>query len=262
VMKPHSWSVRLLEWGVRRLLRRADDIIVLDRYMAERVSAKENVGGKVVVIPPWPLEDHPGALPHAENRFRRAHGIDDRFVVMYSGNHTPANPIDTLIAAAGVLRAEPRLLFAFVGGGSDKIKVERAGLPNVLSLPYQPLADLRYSLSAADLHVVTMGDAVVGIVHPCKVYGAMAVARPVLAFGPDECHVADLMRSHGIGWHVRHGDVAGAVSAIREAMAAPSHILDAMGGRGLTLIRNGLGKDVLCARFCDILERRVASLAA
>ena len=41
------------------------------------------------------------------------------------------------------------------------------------------LATLRESLSAADVHVVSLGADMVGIIHPCKVYGAMAVlARP------------------------------------------------------------------------------------
>jgi colanic acid biosynthesis glycosyl transferase WcaI len=261
-MRPGSLPVRLLDWGVRRLLRRADDVVVLDRFMAERVLAKADVTDKLLVLPPWPLDEHLDPVPHEDNPFRREHGWQDRFVVMYSGNHSPANPIDSLVATARAMRDEPRVVFAFVGGGSDKRKVEEAGLPNVLSLPYQPLDRLRFSLSAADLHVVTMGDGVVGMVHPCKVYGAMAVARPVLSFGPPQGHVADLLRIHEFGWYVRHGDVDGAVRAVRAALATPPGALAAMGARGRSVIEGGLGKDALCGRFCDVVERRVLSDAA
>lgn len=260
-MRPGSWPVRLLEGAVRLLLRRADDVVVLDRFMAARVAAKADVNGKLVVLPPWPLDDHLAPVPHQDNPFRREHGLQDRFVVMYSGNHSPANPIDTLIATARAMHEEPGVVFVFVGGGFDKRKVEEARLPNVVSLPYQPLDRLRFSLSAADLHVVTMGDRVVGMVHPCKVYGAMAVARPVLSFGPPEGHVVDLLRSHEFGWYVRHGDVDGAVAAIRAALAAPPAARAAMGERGRSLIQGGLGKDALCGRFCDLVERRVLSAA-
>jgi glycosyltransferase involved in cell wall biosynthesis len=262
VVRPDSLSVRLLDWGVRRLLRRADDVVVLDRFMSERITAKASVRDKLVVLPPWPLDDHLTAVAHEDNPFRRDHGLEGRFVVMYSGNHSPANPIDTLIDAARALQSEQRLVFVFVGGGSDKVKVEQSALPNVLSLPYQPLESLKYSLSAADVHVVTLGDSVVGIVHPCKVYGAMAVARPVMAIGPAASHVADLLGNSGIGWQVRHGDVEGAVRSIREAMAAPGGQLSEMGSRGLALIRGGLSKDALCGGFCDVLERRATSAAA
>ena len=262
VLKADSLSARLLDWGVRRLLQRADHIVVLDRFMAERVAAKVDVWEKIVVVPPWPLDDHLSAVAHDQNPFRRQHGLEDRFVLMYSGNHSPTNPIDTMIDAARALKDEPRVVFAFVGGGSDKAKVEESNLPNVVSLPYQRLDFLRYSLSAADVHIVTMGDAVVGIVHPCKVYGAMAVARPVISVGPAECHVTDLLGSCRIGWHVRHGDVDGAVRAIREAMTLPPAVLAEMGERGLALIRGGLGKDTLCGRFCDVLEQRAVLVAA
>ena len=57
------------------------------------------------------------------------------------------------------------------------------GLSNALSLPYLPLEELRFSQAAADVHVVTLGNLLAGIVHPCKLYGALEVSRPVLYFG-------------------------------------------------------------------------------
>jgi hypothetical protein len=34
----------------------------------------------------------------------------------------------------------------------------------------------------------------VGIIHPCKIYGAMAAAKPILYFGPQPSHITDLSR--------------------------------------------------------------------
>jgi hypothetical protein len=64
---------------------------------------------------------------------------------------------------------------------------------NLLCLPYQPLGSLAGSLSAADLHVVVMGEAFVGLVHPCKIYNILSVAAPVLYIGPQPSHVSDIM---------------------------------------------------------------------
>src|SRR5439155_22115739 len=126
----------------------------------------------------------------------------------------------TLLDAAVRLKDDPGIKFLFVGGGIGKREVEQYiqqyNLSNVVSLPYQPLEDLRYSLSAADVHVVSLGGNMVGIIHPCKVYGAMAVARPVLFFGPKPSHIDDLLEQHHFGLHVSHGDVGGAVCAIRK----------------------------------------------
>ena len=115
-------------------------------------------------------------------------------------------------------------MFYFIGGGSRVKDVrefkEKHGLTNIVQLPHYPLEQLSEPLAAADLHVAVMGDPFVGIVHPCKVYGAMSVSRAVLLLGPNPCHVSDLIANHSIGWHVHHGDVKSAFQVVR--MAAES----------------------------------------
>jgi len=136
--------------------------------------------------------------------------------VMYSGNHSPCHPLDTLLGAALELKEREDIAFCFVGGGSEHAKVRkfasRHALGNVTCLPYQPLAELSSSLSAADLHVVVMGDPFVGIVHPCKIYNIMSIGAPVLYIGPKPSHITDLNL-----FSVRHGDVAGVAARIIEA---------------------------------------------
>jgi hypothetical protein len=111
-----------------------------------------------------------------------------------------------------------------VGGGSEFAKVkERArnhGLRHVLCLPYQPVEQLSASLSAADLHVVVMGDEYVGIVHPCKIYNVIAVGKPFLYIGPNESHVTDIIRQSA-AYVSSHGDVEGVVTNILRAMRNP-----------------------------------------
>jgi hypothetical protein len=94
-------------------------------------------------------------------------------------------------------------------------------LSNVDCLPYQPLNELSNSLSAADLHVVVMGEEFVGIVHPCKVYNILSIGAPVLYIGPDPSHVTDIASQHGQFFMSRHGDVETVVKAIAEAMQVP-----------------------------------------
>jgi glycosyltransferase involved in cell wall biosynthesis len=250
-------SVRLFDRWNRRVLRRARAVIALDRFMAERVRAKHDVGERMAVLPPWPHEEPQPDLAHADNPFRAAHGLQGRFVFMYSGNHGPSHPIATILQAAKRLEDRADIVFLFVGGGIGKREVEdaiAAGARNVRSLPYQPLADLRFSLSAADVHLVTFGEPMVGIVHPCKVYGAMALCRPVLLVGPERCHVGDLIREHRAGWRVAHGAVEELEQLCRAIADAPRAELAAMGVRGQDAVRAKLSKSRLCAAFCDVLE--------
>ncbi|MFG0285667.1 MAG: glycosyltransferase family 4 protein [Phycisphaerales bacterium JB039] len=260
-----SAPVRALDTLNRMILRRASEVVALDRFMADRLHRKRDVTDKLSIMPPWPHEDALEVVEHEHNPFRARHGLDGKFVIMYSGNHSPANPLDTLLAAAERLRDRKDIVFMFVGGGLAKREVDAAvaaGAPNIVSLPYQPMSELRYSLSAADCHVVTLGDDVVGMVHPCKVYGAMAVARPVLFFGPHPSHVSDLIDAHQIGAQVSHGDVDGAVRAIEAMCAAAPEARRAMGERAREAVRRSLSKNALCGRFCDVVEGRRAASAA
>jgi colanic acid biosynthesis glycosyl transferase WcaI len=147
-------------------------------------------------------------------------------VVMYSGNHSPVHPLTTLMEAARQLADDPRFAFCFVGGGSEHPRVrkfaEQHGLKNILCLPYQPLAELAGSLSAADLHTVVLGDPFVGMIHPCKIYNILTVGAPVLYVGPEPSHLADILASMGGSPHtarVAHGRPEDAVAQIRRIAA-------------------------------------------
>lgn len=255
-LKRRALAVRLFDWLNRLILAAATDVIVLDRFMATRVNAKHDVSNRLSIIPPWPLDDYLEPVPHAVNPFRSAHELDGKVVVMYSGNHGPSNPFHTVLEAAARLQHETRLVFMFIGGGVGKREVESLGLPNIRSLPYQPLETLRFSLSAADIHLVTLGDEMVGIVHPCKVYGAMAVGRAVLLLGPAQSHIGDLLEREPIGWMFRHGDVDGVVQFLLEFIRIPSEERKRYGVRARAMITTRLSKDLLCNCFCDVVERR------
>jgi colanic acid biosynthesis glycosyl transferase WcaI len=265
-LAPTSLLVRLFDWMNRVTIRGAAAVIVLDRYMKDRVVAKlppdGHVVNKVHVLPPWSLDTQLEPRPAAAREFRIRHGLDHAFVVMYAGNHSAQNPLDTLLAAADALWNRSDILFVFVGGGAAKAAVTarvQRGSRNIVSLPYQPIETLAETLAAADLHVVSMGDTVVGIVHPCKIYSAMAIARPILVLGPDHCHATDILVDSRSGWHVRHGDVAGAVAAVTTAAALPSEERRDMGRRAASTVAERFSRADLISRFLAIAAPSQAS---
>ena len=195
-LKPNSLSAKLLKRMLVFSLNAASQIIVLDRFMRDRILAKGVSPDRVIVVPPWSHDQAVSFTAEGRRAFRASHGLTESFVVMYSGNHSPCHPLDTLLAAARELANASEIKFLFVGGGSEKVKVqqfaEQWSLQNVINLPYQPLETLSDSLSAADLQVVVMGDDFVGVVHPCKVYNIMTIGTPTLYIGPSESHVTDI----------------------------------------------------------------------
>jgi len=219
-----SWPARYLKRALHHSLSAAERIVVMDRFMRERILGKGVPGCKIDVIPPW-SHDRAVRYDHDEREaFRAQHGLAGKFVVMYSGNHSPCHPLNTLLDAAKRLSHRDDITFCFVGGGSEfgKVKrfVEQHSLPNVVTLPYQPLDRLSGSLSAADLHTVVLGDPFVGIVHPCKVYNILALGIPLLYIGPPQSHITDLLPASSIGdWaHVAgHADSDAVVASIVRA---------------------------------------------
>ncbi len=226
-LRERSFAARILDRMVRYSFNRADRIVVLDRFMKERIAAKGVAEEKLAVIPPWSHDDAVRFDEAARQRFRARHRLTNKFVVMYSGNHSPCHPLDTLLEAAGRLAAQPKFMFCFVGGGKEFVKVQKFAesrqLQNILCLPYQPLDQLSGSLSAADLHVIVLGEPFVGIVHPCKVYNIMRIGSPMLAISPTPSHLTDLLSQdnlEGQGTVVRHGDVDAVVECVQDSAAA------------------------------------------
>jgi hypothetical protein len=213
-LREGTMLTRLLESFSRFSLRTAARVVVLDRFMRDLVLRKGVRAENVTVISPWSQDGQVRFDAAGREAFRCENEFGDRFVVMHAGNHSPCHPLDTLLDAASKMRDEPGVLFCFQGGGSELVKVKRRAeaerLPNVVCLPYQPVQKLSAALSAADAHVVVMGNPFVGTIHPCKIYNALAVGAAIVYLGPDSSHVTDLLNESGtasphVG--VRHGQV-------------------------------------------------------
>ena len=187
-------------WG----LKRYDRIVVVGRCMRTRLLERGIAAEAVSVIPNWADAELVRPVAPEENPFRTEHGLDDRFVVMYSGNLGLAHPFEQILdGAARLATALPEALIVFVGVGPRlpwvKQQVEERGLGNVRFLPPQPKASLGESLSAADLHLACMHHNLCGLVVPSKVYGVLAAGRPCLFLGPAESEAACLIREHRCG---------------------------------------------------------------
>jgi len=257
-LKESSFHARILESVNRFILHRANLIVALDRFMAERLSHRGVPANKMLIMPPWPHEEHIQP-PIGENPFRVRHRLAGKFVIMYSGNHSPSNPLTTLLDAVVKLKDDPTLIFLFVGGGSGKKEVEtyieQHQLKNALSLPYQPLAELSNSLTSADVHVVSLGEKMVGIIHPCKIYGAMTAGKPVLFLGPRPSHISDLLDKHGIGIQVTHGNAQAMLQVIEQFRAMPIEKRTEMGQEAQRVLGESLSQKMLCGKLCDAVEK-------
>ena len=219
-LREQSPIAKLLAFMFCYSLRRSDRIVALDRFMKDRIVDKGIPREVVAVIPPWSHDESVRYDELGRDRFRARYGLSNKFIVMYSGNHSPCHPLDTLLEAAGRLADHPGLAFCFVGGGMEFSKVkafaQQRRVKNILCLPYQPLDELSASLSAADLHVVVLGDPL----------------RRDRASLQDLQYLADRFSVH----HHRPGDLPPHRSAVRKRQW--------QGRRGLSARRRGVDRGV------------------
>ena len=257
-LKENSLTAKTLSRLLAYSLRHAERIVVLDRFMKERIVAKGIPEEKITTIAPWSHNDAVRFDPAGREKFRLANNLSEKFVVMYSGNHSPCHSLDTLLGAAGKIADREDIAFCFVGGGSEyeKVKAYAQGnkLRNILCLPYQPLNELASSLSAADLHVVVMGDAFTGIVHPCKIYNILEVGSPVLYVGPNTSHVVDVIAKvddQDLICSVRHGEFDKAVDYIvaRSQSARPWRSVSA------NKVAATFSREALLPRMIELIDR-------
>jgi glycosyltransferase involved in cell wall biosynthesis len=220
-LRPGSLAANWLERCSRFSLRHAAKVVVLDRFMQKRILDKGIDARRIVVIPPWSHDSEVRFDAEGRARFRKAHNLENKFVVMYSGNHSPCHPLDTVLATAEKLASSNDIAFCFVGGGTEFSRVKQFAkerrLSNVLCLSYQPLEELAGSLSAADLHLVVMGDPFVGLVHPCKIYNILRIGTALLYVGPEPSHISEILQQlngHLPFGRVKHGAVDQAVQNI------------------------------------------------
>lgn len=260
VWRAGSPLVRVLEWVNRRLLTRSDAVVVLGRCMRERVHAKGVEPSRVAMIPVWPV-DAAGIAPvdPAANPIRARWGITPaEVVVMYSGNFGIAHESATILAAMDRLRDDPAVRFEFVGAGARRPEVERFIAERRLTRAryhhYAPLAELAASLSAGDIHLVSIRPGLEGLIVPSKLYGAMAAGRPIIHVGSRQSEVAMMVEESGCGLVVAEGDIDGLVAAIVR-LAGDAEMRAKMGRAGLDALAAKYDKASACRDWAALLER-------
>jgi glycosyltransferase involved in cell wall biosynthesis len=244
--------VAVLAWLSDMVYRRADKVIVLGPYMADRIAAKRVRDERIVTIPVWSRRDEIYPHPRLGHPLRTALGLGETFVAMYSGNLGLAHSFDEILGAARQLRDCSRIVFLVVGDGPRLAEVRTAqqaeNLANVRFLDSFPRDQLHISLTVADVHLISLRAETRGIVVPGKLYGAMASGRPTLFIGPDHCESADTVRQAECGLTLRLGDTAGLVEALTQLADDPERAA-AMGRRGRAGFLAHHEKTLCCARW-------------
>jgi glycosyltransferase involved in cell wall biosynthesis len=213
-LRKRSPATRFLDYLSRLTLRRSDRIVVLGECMRERVVAKigESAASRVDVIHNWADGADVKPLNGEENSFSAEQNLEDKFVLLFSGNLGRINEFSTVLNAALLLRDRTDIVFLFIGEGAKASEIENFSqahsLENIRMLPYQPRETLRYSLAAGNASLVTLAEGLAGLSVPSKTYGILAAGRPIIFVGDIQSSTARIVQDNNCGAIVSSGDSA------------------------------------------------------
>jgi glycosyltransferase involved in cell wall biosynthesis len=108
--------------------------------------------------------------------------LDDKFVVLYSGNLGVCHDVATLAEMIELMRNQPvEFIFVVNEVGRRNLEQRIGRNPHVHFKPFQPREALPAVLATADVGLITLGRGMSRFVVPCKTFGIMAAGRPLLA---------------------------------------------------------------------------------
>jgi glycosyltransferase involved in cell wall biosynthesis len=233
--------------------------VVVGECMAEKVTATGVPPDRICVIPNWSDDERIVPVAAESNPFRSTWRLEGKFVVGYSGNLGRAHEIATILGAAEELRNDQNIVFLFIGGGHHRSELAKQVKSRGLStqfvfLPYQESELLKYSLSAPDVHWISLRPQLEGLIVPSKFYGVAAAGRPTLAITSKTGEIGRLVDRYRCGLVIEPGDADGLATAIQQLSANVKDRVE-MGSRARAMLESQFTRRHAFERWKNVLDR-------
>lgn len=213
---------------------------------------------QLIVMHHWSDGEEIHPIPPFRNRLRSQWGLNGTFVVGYSGNFGRAHEFQTMIDAARRLKDRTDIRFLLIGGGYQHAAVMEAArrlqLDNMIFKPLQPIANLSESLSAADVHLVSLLPELEHCIVPSKFYGILAAGRPTIFIGDPGGEVPRVLASRGCGRSVEIGAADELTATICELRDNPE-LCDEMGQKARQLLSREYSREKAVDAWCALITR-------
>lgn len=238
------------------LLRHANRVVALGGRMKQELLAKGVKEDRIVIIPNWADGEQIYPVEKSANWFVEKHHLKGKFVVQYSGHMGEGHDFSTILQAAKRLKEYDNIVFLFIGNGPKRGEIvefkEKHNLDNVMILPYQDRATLRFSLGAADVALISLKSNLESLMFPCKVYGIMASGRPFIYLGSEQGEIGRISQTAECGFTVPPGKVESLVDTILHLYQDES-LQQELGDKARGHFLEHFERNLATARYYDLL---------
>ncbi len=199
-----STSVIAKWWSTanQNVFLKARKVFTISDPMKDRLSRYVD-SKKIEVVPIWTDNSFLKPIPKNENLFLKNKKLQDKFLIVYSGNMGKSHPVSKMIELAERFKTSNEVFFLLIGGGHQYLKLENqiynSGLKNIDIMPWQPTEDLPYTLSAPHLALVTIGNEASDLSIPSKLFNFMSTGTPILCIAPKSSALSRLVFNEEIG---------------------------------------------------------------
>ena len=201
--------------------KKADKIICIGKIMMDRIRIYLNSENhnKLNVIPDWSDTDYLKPIKKINNPFSKKYSLIEGITVMYSGNIGITHDISILLDLAKELRYDKRFNFVIIGDGikKEKLRLEsiNQNLDNIIFFPYQDRDQFNYTMSAADISVVSIQEGSEGLMMPSKTYSGMAVGSVILGISQPPNDMEYIIKKYNCGFNIVPGDINSAKEKLK-----------------------------------------------
>ena len=155
------------------------------------------------------------------------------------------------------LNNHKNIKFIFIGGGIKNKAILKFSKDNKLKnctfLPYQDLDQLPYSLTSADLALITIEDGMESLIAPSKLYGHLAAGTCIGVISPESCYLKDIITNEKFGKWFQNGDYIG-LSEWIHSLSKDKKVINKMKNLSRKYIENNASLEIVTKKYLDLIN--------
>jgi len=162
---------------------------------------------KIKVVSWWADTDFIVPIKKEKNKFISQNNLENKFIVMYSGNFGLTHNIEKVLDAALLLKNYNNIVFVIIGNGPKKKLIdsfqEKNRLNNLLILPFQSIEMLPHSLTSSDISIVldsfSFNNDLSTASIPSKMFYLMSAGSVIYAEADEKSELNRLIKMYNLG---------------------------------------------------------------
>lgn len=225
MMGQHSRVANWWRKTNKKIFSRAEKIYTIGHGMKQLIAAYVEPE-KIKVVPVWTDNSFLKPIRKQDNPFIQQQQLQDKFIVLYSGNLGKTQEVEVLITLAEQ-STDPQLFFLIIGEGDKYLQIEQkikqAGLKNIRLLPWQPTDQLPFTLASADIAVVSLGKEAAMLSVPSKTYNYLSVGAPLLCIASPASELSAMVNEFKVGACFEVNEVDEMLNFVQSLKNNPKH---------------------------------------